>query len=646
MRGVRKVLRHWLEPVPLDSEKAAKARADWDQEQEWRRQAAENDKAKKPLDPPPVERIRSLLDKVDQGDTDAWWQISHWSEVKEDGRYANKSYKIDLRELPGWQNAGEVERRRMVEAAHRYLLNHKGDANEWFAQPDREHRTMIAGLRALLLLANDNAELFDSLPYETWQRWVPAVVRRTAFEETECYQRLLSAAVCRVPKQATAEILCAIDSESHEGETLWVLHKLEKQFHSAIGSELLIRLQSRPALRPACAVQLLARCIDAKIPRALELARRWLPKKPVFQKRKRILALEAAHLLMQHGDGNDWPAIRRLIDKDVDFGKRVFARFANGHYRAVPALLQKTTPHDVGRIWEWTLVQYPTEEDPDRSQGGTVTARWAIAELRDGLVSSLADRGTAEACEELEHLRAKYPMLTWLRWVIARAREQTRRNTWTPVTPAELFALASQRGSRIVQSADQLIEVICDALSELQSKLHAETPAAQFLWNDDCPKEEEAISDWVKIELDSLLVSRGVVINREVQIHIRERTDIHVDAVTRATATIEARRIKVIIEVKGCWNPDQKGAVESQLVNRYLAQNDCTHGMFLLAWFVCSRWNNKDRRRGKVPFATKQMAQRYFDAEAKRLSDDRIRIESILLDVTVPSRRRKVSRRW
>ena len=45
---------------------------------------------------------------------------------------------------------------------------------------------------------------------------------------------------------------------------------------------------------------------------------------------------------------------------------------------------------------------------------------------------------------------------------------------------------------------------------------------AQFLWNNDRPKEEEAISDWVKIEFETLHMSRGIILNREVQIHIRQ----------------------------------------------------------------------------------------------------------------------------
>src|SRR5438552_17804247 len=135
----------------------------------------------------------------------------------------------------------------------------------------------------------------------------------------------------------------------------------------------------------------------------------------------------------------------------------------------------------------------------------------------------------------------------------------------------------------------QLMDVVCDALGELEAKLHGETRAAQFLWNLDRPKEEEAISDWVKIELEALLVSRAIILNREVRIHIGEKTNIHVDAVSRGNRNAEFGRAKVQHPLTSIWNPDQKTAMQDQLVNRYSPQNDCTHGIFLFGWFLCDQ---------------------------------------------------------
>jgi hypothetical protein len=258
-----------------------------------------------------------------------------------------------------------------------------------------------------------------------------------------------------------------------------------------------------------------------------------------------------------------------------------------------------------------------------------------MANLRDDILWSLAGRGTAEACGEIRRLQVAYPQFEWFPRLLARGIDQTRRNTWQPVTPIQLFHLASDQQKRLVQNGDQLLDVVCEALSAIQDKLHAETPAAPFLWDGDRPKEEEAVSDWVKIELDNLLTARGIVVNREVQIHIGERTDVHIDAISREPRSADFGREKVIIEVKGCWNPDQKTAMKQQLVGQYLKRNDCTRGIFLIAWFVGDLWTPSDLRKRKVPFRTRASAEHFFTTQAKDFSTWPISLKAFVLDATI-----------
>ena len=48
----------------------------------------------------------------------------------------------------------------------------------------------------------------------------------------------------------------------------------------------------------------------------------------------------------------------------------------------------------------------------------------------------------------------------------------------------------------------------------------------------------------------------------------------------------------MVIEVKGCRNPDVRTALEAQLVNDYLKSHSLTHGIYLVGWFVCTAWTN------------------------------------------------------
>src|SRR5207244_9558480 len=160
---------------------------------------------------------------------------------------------------------------------------------------------------------------------------------------------------------------------------------------------------------------------------------------------------------------------------DLHFGRSLMESLAHDYGYAPGSILIALSEAEVSALWEWMLVQYPTSEDPDRSRSGEVTLRHAVANLRDNLVSHLANVGTRGGCDELRCLIERYPQFPWLRRVLVRAKEETRRQTWYPPTPGELFQLVENRRGRLVQSGDQLLDVVVDSLRLLQTKLQGET---------------------------------------------------------------------------------------------------------------------------------------------------------------------------
>jgi len=78
-----------------------------------------------------------------------------------------------------------------------------------------------------------------------------------------------------------------------------------------------------------------------------------------------------------------------------------------------------------------------------------------------------------------------------------------------------------------------------------------------------------------------------VIANREVKLSTYlgaaqgEQTDVHVEVVVPGVEPGLFEKLTVIIEVKGCWNPDLKHAMQTQLVDRYLTGADCRHGIYV-----------------------------------------------------------------
>jgi hypothetical protein len=137
------------------------------------------------------------------------------------------------------------------------------------------------------------------------------------------------------------------------------------------------------------------------------------------------------------------------------------------------------------------------------------------------------------------------------------------------------------------------------------------------------------------------LKSRGIIANREVElrrgfrckpeertdIHVDavggnpgERTDIHVDAVIQLPTGETYDCITVIIEVKGYWHEHLQTAMKSQLVHRYLADNACKYGLYLIGWFSCPQWDSEDSRNKKIPQKNIDEAKIHFDRQAEMLS--------------------------
>src|SRR5262249_11901949 len=113
-------------------------------------------------------------------------------------------------------------------------------------------------------------------------------------------------------------------------------------------------------------------------------------------------------------------------------------------------------------------------------------------------------------------------------------------------------------------------------------------------------------------------------------------TDIHVDAVLPGAAHDIYDTISTIIEVKGSWNPELRTAMNNQLVDRYLHDNRCRLGLYLVGWFNCDAWDPDDGRRLRAGKWTKGEARQFFESQAAALSNVETTVRSVVLDTTLP----------
>jgi hypothetical protein len=355
--------------------------------------------------------------------------------------------------------------------------------------------------------------------------------------------------------------------------------------------------------------------------------------------RERQKAIDAAKALLVHcQDG--WSVIWPAMLQDPKFGRALFESLADQHYRALDVVACKLAADQVADLYIWLIGQFPPEEDPKEEGGHLVADREKVAYLRNSLVSHLSGRGTPEACRAIQRLVHQFTSFKWLKSMLAQANAAFRQNTWQPPNPGELFRLLGGSELRLVRDGDELLDLIIESLARLEQKLHGETAASEFLWDKVAsdkiyrPKDESALANFVKLHLETDLKSRGIIVNREVEIRRGEETDIHVDAITRETGKTYDR-VSVIIETKGSWNRDVETAMESQLVNRYLHDNACQHGLYLVGWFNCRKWDDQDYRKPVSLKLEKEQLQKGLEAKAADLSKTGVRVRALVLNAAL-----------
>ena len=91
----------------------------------------------------------------------------------------------------------------------------------------------------------------------------------------------------------------------------------------------------------------------------------------------------------------------------------------------------------------------------------------------------------------------------------------------------------------------------------------------------------------------------------------------------------------VIIEAKGCWYYQLYKAMETQLAGRYLKDNRCRHGLYLVGWFNCPQWDPEDSRHKVAAKRDRTEAGRKLEGRAAALSEGGVRVRAMTLNTTL-----------
>lgn len=625
----------WLvNGIELGSPTAKKMKADFLEEKKFERRSLEWPL----LDPAPDVRIQRHLERMENGNLDAWAPLCLDLSLTPTSTRYDEPFGLKLTALPGWESSDVDTRSRVLEAARKYIASHIPNKSEWIGK-NVFHWQDFSGCKALQLIFEESPEsLIDPDP-ATWVKWAPVIVAYPAYKQSdeEDLSNILRLAFPYASDEVQSTLGELIDHEIVGNKHVFINKRILNCWNPAIAQTLLQKAKT-PGLNATSLGSLLDVLLSKGVQEATSFAKSLISTQGLISPQTRERAIAAAVALLRWADDTGWSAVWPMVRLDSEFGKDVFEAVS-----FVPdnksSFLDRIDEQSLGELYLWLTQQYGNDAT-GMAGAGFMGPSDTVLILRQGVLNVLKARGTVKAVEVLASLVRDLPQLKGLKFYLLEAENITRQQTWMPLEPSHLLSLAANVQSRIVQSDSQLSSVIVESLQRLQEKLHAEVPLVQFLWfpSQDRtfkPRSEDELSDYIKIHLDDDLRGRGIVVNREVRIHRGLRTDVHIDAVTGLSDGGPVDIITVIIEVKGSWNPDLSLAMKSQLVEEYLKDNHCQQGIYVIWWFQSQLWDDKDWRKARVPNLTIAGAKVQFDTQASELSQGQVHVKALILDAAL-----------
>lgn len=615
---LRRIFEWLLQSCDFDADWVKSAREHWRQLQKWREESRP-----RALDPSPKDRVKNTLRLIESGTINAWITLADELTLDETSQGDDIPHK--LFDQPGWQSANEATRARILQAAFGYLRHGRPPPD---ILVEKQHRRIsdLSGGSAIELLAVASPDLLDALTSEDFAKWSPVLVGYSFDHELE--QQLFRLAYGRAPQAFHLAVLQHVTNRGRANPDILHLAQFDCVWSEALGQTLfgLLHDSSYP---PKAHDKILEFLLGHQFQPAREFAVALLDSQNASADKRET----AAVLLLQHDAAERPKLLSRVIHGNIEFARAVFMKLATPRTHHGEHSFFDLDDESMADSYIW-LEQHFTE-DPEHGNGIAYTklACDHIARFQSSLLEQLTQRGTTESCCAIERITRAFPDEAWLQWRLDGARRAARRETWVAPSVGQIFSLCADRNARLIRSEQELIDAVLESLGRLQQQLCSdETPLAPFLWNESNssnkqskPKNENRLSDFVKLHLANDLKRRGVLVNREVEVHNwpgqgrGNCVDILVQAITS-----NGEKLSVVVESKGCWNPGLDTQMETQLRQQYLVGVQHRCGIYLVGWFGADYCQGKHR--------SIKTLERKLETQAKGLSHDGITLRAFVLD--------------
>ncbi|MDP9478988.1 MAG: hypothetical protein M3R38_25465, partial [Actinomycetota bacterium] len=419
----------FFDPIELSSEQAEEGRRYHRESLKWRKEREEPP----PPDPPLAERASRALEDIEAGDVDAFWQrLDYYLKFDGNGRRQTGQTEWNLAALPGWEATDTATRDRIVSAAKRYVLQGELGTDGWLGESTIwERHPAYAGYRALRLLVNLAPDFVADMPDEVWGRWAPAVLDypiSSSTKEVKPHRELVAMAYQNAPERVTETVLFLVKKENEGQGFLSIINDLEECWDDYLARAMLEEARDE-RLTSSSLSSLLANLLEHGLGEAREFAESLIACHGGSEK-ERARSVVAAEALVFHADDAGWSVVWPIMQEDDGFARELVNAIADAaHHSKRPQ--KRLTESEAADLYIWLMNRYPPSDyymkyrDDGHLTG--IGLKQSIALWRDDIPQNLRNRGTFEACRQIERIMEVLPALReTLRWSLYQARAEAR----------------------------------------------------------------------------------------------------------------------------------------------------------------------------------------------------------------------------
>jgi len=519
-----------------------------------------------------------------------------------------------LSSKPLWRAADSRLKQAVLQAAQRTLesccpvLQHP--------LPDTSGDAMLWHLwLALQLLQDEDRGWLEKQSAAWWSSWAPLVTVGVGdrLEPDDASDRgLAELSLSHAKARVIHHLTELLRSASSNDRPLPSLKLFDTTSDPDLHRVLVDALSSSSGLGPQAFASAFELLLSIAPGEARQVASRWFADAAIGSAQSREQSTAAARLAADLLDDAAWPLLWPAMKRHPVWGLDVLHRLIDRYQHDENPFWLKLQPDELGELIYWMNTDLPLGILPDRSSIDVYrpTKEEEVDRLRQTATHGLVKRHPAVARRVMERLRRARPDNPWFAHLLVEATDGSNAWQWQPLKLDVLKRLATDHRSRYVETSEQLLALVAEAIRSFEHQLHDKfTPLIHNLWNT-CPgngvaggrapstpqnarnirsfKGEEHLTDNLVAHLRRELEGRGIVANREVQISRPsthpgdprgKRLDILVQAVNP-----HHEPLRVIIEVKVDSNPDWKHGFGDQLLARYLNAHACRTGLYVVAW--------------------------------------------------------------